>query len=135
LASGARLYRHRCPIPPAVQNRATELGEISRSLQTLAKEMHCPVLALSQLNRSVEIRNAKRPLMSELAQIRRHRAGRRRHHVICRDDYYSKEAGKEPGVAEMIIAKQRNGPVGTVKLAFLKPLARFENLATEDQCC
>ena len=87
-------------------NRATELGEISRGLKMLAKELQCPVIALSQLNRSVETRM-----------------------FIYRDEYYTKDACKEPGVAEIIIGKQRNGPTGTVKLTFLNTLTRFESLA------
>jgi len=122
-------YLQLMAVPGNSENRATEISEISRSLKGLAKELNVPVIALSQLNRSLETRTDKRPVMADLRESGAIEQDADIIVFIYRDDYYNKENSPDKGLAEIIIGKQRSGPTGSVKLKFFGEYTRFDNLA------
>ncbi len=122
-------YLQLMSVPGNSENRATEISEISRSLKGLAKELHVPVIALSQLNRSLETRTDKRPVMADLRESGAIEQDADMIVFIYRDDYYNKENSPDKGLAEIIIGKHRGGPTGSCKLKFFGEYTRFDNLA------
>ncbi len=123
-------YLQLMQVPGTKENRATEISEISRSLKALAKELKVPVIAVSQLNRGVEQRENKKPVMSDLRESGAIEQDSDMILLIYREDYYDKNTTRK-GIADINIAKQRNGPTGEIQLTFLGEYTKFENYAPE----
>jgi replicative DNA helicase len=117
-------------LPGYKENRSNEISEISRQLKILAKEMRVPLIAGSQLNRSLEQRQEKRPVMSDLRESGAIEQDADLISFIYRDEVYHPQ-GPNKGIAEIIIAKHRNGPIGKINLTFLGEYTRFENYTNE----
>src|SRR4051794_27700255 len=116
-----------------IENRVEQVSQMSRGLKLLARELDVPVIALSQLNRSVEARTDKRPILSDLRESGAIEQDSDLVMFIYRDEYYNPEDTEEPGIAELIIAKHRNGPIDRVKLVFRSEFPKFMNLLPEER--
>jgi replicative DNA helicase len=123
-------YLQLMQVPGNSENRATEISEITRSLKAMAKELNLPVIALSQLNRSLESRTDKRPVMSDLRESGAIEQDADIILFIYRDDYYNKDSN-DKGLAEILISKHRNGATGMLKLKFFGEYTRFDNLSRD----
>ena len=123
-------YLQLMQIPGFSEGRTNEISEISRSLKAIAKEMNCPMVALSQLNRSLEQRPNKRPVNSDLRESGAIEQDADVISFVYRDEVYHEDSPHK-GIAEIIIGKQRNGPIGTCRLAFIGKFTRFEDLAPD----
>jgi replicative DNA helicase len=121
-------YMQLMQVAGSTEGRTAEISEISRSLKAIAKEFKCPVVALSQLNRALEGRPNKRPVNSDLRESGAIEQDADVIMFIYRDEVYNEDT-QDKGVAEIILGKQRNGPIGTCRLAFIGEFTRFENLA------
>ena len=115
-----------------VENRVEQIGQISRGLKTLARELEVPVIALSQLNRGVEQRKPPIPMLSDLRESGSIEQDADLVMFIFREDYYDKESERE-GIADLIISKHRNGGLGTVELTFQRDFPRFMSYAGDDR--
>ncbi|GHB16694.1 replicative DNA helicase [Salinicola rhizosphaerae] len=124
-------YLQLMQVPGLSENRTAEISEISRSLKGIAKEFGCPVVSLSQLNRSLEQRPNKRPVMSDLRESGAIEQDADVIAFVYRDEVYNTDNPDNKGLAELIIGKQRNGPIGTVHMAFIGKYTRFEDLAPD----
>ena len=109
-------------------NRQQEISNISRGLKAMARELNCPVMALSQLSRAPELRNDHRPIMSDLRESGAIEQDADVVMMLYRDEYYHKEESERKGITDVIITKQRNGPVGTVELAWIGQYTKFGNI-------
>ena len=122
-------YLQLMQVPGVGEHRGAELADVSRSIKAMARELNVPVIALSQLSRSLELRKDKRPVMADLRDSGALEDDADVIVFIYRDHYYNRESSPDKSLAEIIVAKQRNGPTGHLNLRFLAEYQRFEGLA------